>query len=224
MQALGIAAQYHAAGSADEKAQILDQMKVLSGGSSDVNVQLYAGQIFLDAGQLKEALQCVHLGTTMEQIALCLLIFIKMDRLDLAQKNLHQMKQKDEDAILTQLGGIYCNLATGASAAGDALHSISALLEQYGPSPLLFNLSACANMLTGNFNEAESRLLACVQEYPESIMADTLINMVVCCQHLQKPMGDYMNQLQTKFPLHPFCANVQRVQAAFDREAGKYRV
>ena len=39
MQALGIAAQYHATASADDKAQVLDQLKVLAQKLENVKYQ-----------------------------------------------------------------------------------------------------------------------------------------------------------------------------------------
>lgn len=221
---MGLAAQFHSAGSDDAKTAVVDQLKVLAASSGTPGVQLVAAQVFLEAGATKEALQCVQLGSTMEHIALCLQVYLRIDRLDLAQQSLRQMKQADEDAILTQLGGVYCNMYIGTSGAADALHSVNALLEQYGPSPLLFNLIACALMLKGSYADAEQRLQECLQEFPDNILPDTLINMIVCSQHQQKPTAPYLAQIKTAYPTHSFCQGVDRVQAAFDREAGKYKV
>ena len=203
----------------------MDQLKSLAANSTDIaGVQLAAAQVFLDAGLNKDALQCVHGAATMEHSALVLQVYLRIDRLDLAQQQLRQLKATDEDAVLTQLGAIYCNLATGSSGAADALHGVNTLLEQYGASPLLANLCACALMLQGNYAEAEGRLQECLQEFPENILPDTLINMVVCSQHQQKPTQPWVAQMKTAYPLHSFCAGVDRVQAAFDREVGKYKV
>lgn len=160
----------------------------------------------------------------MEQIALVLQVYLRIDRLDLAQQTLRQLKQADEDAVLTQLGGIYCNLAIGSSGAADALHAVNTLLEQYGASPLLSNLIACALMLKGSYAEAEGRLQECLQEFPDNIVPDTLINMIVCSQHQQKPTAPWVAQIKTAYPLHSFCAGVERVETAFAREVGKYKV
>jgi coatomer subunit epsilon len=224
LQAFSLAAQYHSAPSATAKESIVDQLKSLAGSSGTPGVQLAAAQVFLDAGLMKEALQCVHVGATMEHLSIILQVYLRIDRLDLAQQQLHQMKLADEDAILTQLGGIYCNLAVGTSGAADALHIVTALLEQYGPSPLLFNIMACALMLKGSYADAEQRLQECLQEFPDSNVPDTLINMIVCSQHQQKPTQPWVAQMKQSYPSHPYCAGVDRVQAAFDREVSKYKV
>lgn len=220
---MALAAKYHAASDAATKEGIVEQLKVeLSSGIP--GVQLAAAQVFLDAGLSKEALQCVHGAATMEHIALVLQVYLRIDRLDLAQQALRQMKSADEDSILTQLGAIYCNLAVGASGAPDALHSVNSLLEQYGPNPFLVNLAACALMLKGSYADAEQRLTEAMQEFPDQVLPDTLINLIVCSQHQQKPTQQYLAQIKSSFPLHSFCAGVDRVQAAFDREVGKYKV
>lgn len=224
IKALGLAAQFHTATTEEAKSAITDQLKVLSTSSGTPSTQLVAAQVFLEAGMTKEALQCVHLGSTMEHHALCLQVYLKIDRLDLAQKTLRQMKQADEDAVLTQLGGVYCNLSLGSTGAADALHGINAVFEQYGSSPMLFNLRACALIVKGSYAEAEQQLQDCLQEYPSNILPDTLINLIVCSQHQQKPTAPYLTQIKSAFPLHPFCQGVDRVQAAFAREVGKYKV
>merc|ERR1712107_79158 len=98
----------------------------------------------------KEALQCVHQGSTMEHLSLCVQIYLMLDRLDLAQKTLQQLRKMDEDSMLTQLASVHVALATGSSMAGDAVHTLNQISEQYGPSPVLLNLSACAYIQGGS--------------------------------------------------------------------------
>ena len=50
--------------------------------------------VYMHEGDTKEALRCVHLGTTMEHLALTVQIFLKMDRLDLALKTVSEMERK----------------------------------------------------------------------------------------------------------------------------------
>jgi len=222
LKTLALAAEYYGA-VATAREPLLDQIKSTVAASSSATAQLVAAQVFLDSDLTKEALQCVISGSTMEQQALTLQIYLKIDRPDLAQQTLSQMKRKDEDAILTQICGVLCALASGSNGSGDALHSLKSLMEQYGPSPMLLNLMACAYMQGANYAEAEKRLEECLQEFPDQVLPDTLINLVVCCQHQGKPTDKWMTQVQSKFPNHKFSEGVARVQAAFDREMVKYR-
>jgi len=223
LQILGVAAEYYSAAPTAREA-LIDSVKLaVASLTVTPTVQLIASHIFLDAGMTKEALQCVHMGATMEQMAICLQIYLRIDRLDLAKSQLRSMKTADEDAILSQLGVVYVNLAGGSSSSGDALHSLSSLMEQYGPSPTLLNMMACGYMQAGNHVEAEKRLEDCIQEFPQQLLPDTLINLVVCCQQQGKSPAQWVTKIRSSFSTHPFVAGLDRVETAFDREAIKYR-
>lgn len=172
----------------------------------------------------KEALACVHLGTSMEHMALSLQIYLRMDRLDLAKSTLKKMKQVDEEAILTQLCSVYVHVVTGKSEADDAVHIVSSLSEQYGNSIMLLNLMAAACMAAEKYAEAETALLEASAEGED---VDTLINLVVCYQQQGKDMstiGNILNRIRTNYPDHTFVQGLNRVEGAFEREAVKYKV
>ena len=204
----------------DESA--LDELRTMA-ASSGPSEQLTAAQVLLSVGQIKEALSLVHLGATMEHIALALQIFLKMDRLDLATQQLQLLRQADEDAILTQLGSVYVNLASGSSGADGAIHSLNMLTEQYGPSSFLLNLMACALMNQGDFAAAEGKLQECLRDHPEVPIPDTLVNLVCCLVQQNKQADQFIGQMQQAYPTHDFCAGLERVTTAFDREAIKYK-
>mmetsp|Transcript_21251 Transcript_21251/g.49006 ORF Transcript_21251/g.49006 Transcript_21251/m.49006 type:complete len:203 (-) Transcript_21251:232-840(-) len=200
-------------------------MKVLlSDNQGSVNVSLYASQLFLRHGLVKDALQSVYGGTDMERMSMSLQLYLKLDRIDLAEQQLTSLRNADEDAVLCSLGSIHIALAKGRSTASDALHVANALSEQYGPSPLLLNLMACAHMTMGNYADAETRLLECQREHPQQVLADTYINLLVCSQYLGKDVAPVMKELQQAFPAHPYCQAFERVDSAFERESLKYKV
>lgn len=228
LQALAIKAAFEAAAGNDAaQASLCDQVKSLAGGNSgDANAQLYASQMLLSAGQTKEALQLVHNGSTLEQTLQMLQIYLKLDRIDLARQALHSLSSKDEDSILAQLGSVYVNLATGSTGAADAIQALNSLSEQYGPSPLLLNLMACALLQQGDYAAAEDKLQECLRDHGEvtSLRPETIVNLICASVHQQKPVDAYLLQMQSEYPAHPFCAGLQRVTSAFEREAVKYKV
>ena len=225
MQALALKAQYEAsAGNEGTQASIIDQLKTIAASSPTPAVQLTTSQVLLSAGQTKEALQQVFQGSSMEQLAMILQIYLKLDRLDLAKQQLSALKQKDEDAILTQLGSVYVSLATGASGAGDAVHVLNSLTEQYGASPFLLNLMAAGLMMQGEYAAAETKLQEFLRDFNEVVIPDTLVNMIVCNVQQNKSPDEYIGKLKTQFPTHPFNAGLDRVTAAFERESIKYKV
>ena len=202
----------------------MDQIKTMLGGDAAPLVQLTAAHVLLAAGQTKEALQCVYHGSTMEHIAFALQIYLKLDRLDLATKQLQLLRQKDEEAVLTQLCSVYVNLATGLTGCDDAVHSLNSLTEQYGPSGVLLNLMSCALMQQGDYEKAEGKLEECLRDHPETPIPDTLINLICCLVQQNKPAQEYVSQMKQQYPGHAFCSGLERVTTAFDRESIKYKV
>mmetsp|Transcript_15049 Transcript_15049/g.18878 ORF Transcript_15049/g.18878 Transcript_15049/m.18878 type:complete len:294 (+) Transcript_15049:141-1022(+) len=223
IKALGLHAEYLSSASAGHST-IISSLQTLLQSSPSTSVQLTASHIFLQHNQTRDALQCVHLGTTMEHLAVSLQIYLKMDRLDLAESQLRLMKQADEDSILTQLSSAYLAIATGRSTAKDAIHYLNSLSEQYGPSPMLLNVTAVGYMTMGNYEGAESALSEAQQEGGS---VDTLINLVVCYTQMGKGMdvvGPLLGKLKGEHKEHPFVKGLEMVEGAFEREAGKYAV
>lgn len=155
---------------------------------------------------------------------MCVQIYIKIDRLDLAKDALNLLKQADEDSILAQLTSAYLAIAQGSSHAGDAVHILMGLSEQYGPSLMLLNCLAVANMVGGNYDTAEGNLKEAISEFGGENDADTLVNLVGCSQHLGKgaDMEKYLTALKMGCGDHPFVQGLVQVEGAFEREANKY--
>ena len=223
MQALSLQAQFEQASNEDQQQAILQQLQTMT-NADDPSVQLTVAHVCLAAHRLKEAMQCVHQGTTLEHQACCLQVYLKLDRLDLAQEQLRSMKQRDEDSILTQLCGVYVALATGSSAASDALHTLGQLSEQYGPSILLMNLTACAQLQAGQYAAAEQTLEQSRTELGATQDVDTMVNLLVAYQYQQKPTDALVQTLKQQFPNHFLSKGLQMVEGAFQRESTKYRV
>ena len=226
LTALTLQAQYATLASTGNTSQcqtVIQQLQSMLGDGVSSSVQLTAAHVFLSAGMKKEALQCVHQGSTMEHLTLCVQIYIILDRLDLAQKTLKQLRRTDEDSMLTQLASVQVALATGSSMAGEAAHTLNQISEQYGPSPMLLNLTACAHMQAGNYKEAEGKLQQAREEFSAND-ADTLVNSIVVSQYLHKPVGDLTAALKQHYPNHFLSVGIDTVEGAFDREAIKYRV
>jgi len=205
---------------------ILSELQaVVSDPSATPTAQLVAAQTFLSHGDMtKEALQCVHLGTTMEHLALTVQIYLRMDRIDLAKKTLNAMRSTDEESVLTQLCAVHVNIVTGRSEALDAVHTLTSLTEQYGACVTLLNLTAVALMVAGRYDEAENTLAEAASEGED---VDTLINLIVCYQHQGKGMnviGPVLERVKGTYPNHSFVQGLARVEGAFERESVKYKV
>jgi len=231
MKALNLHARYLSADKDTSREEIVATLKTQLAEDNNANstsFQLYACHIFLRHSLTREALQCVNLGLTMEHLAMSLQIFIKIDRLDLAESQLRLMKQGDEDSVLTQLCSAYISIATGRSVIPDAIHVLGMLSEQYGPSVMLLNLTAVSQMTACNYEGAEALLVeASTAILPGEDYSDTLINSVVCALHMKKgneKIEPLLTKLKAQYPNHPYVVGLLRVESAFDREANKYLV
>lgn len=229
LQALALHAKFLSDPSTDSRAAVIDNLKLLLASpesASNTSLQLTACHLFLGANLTREALQCVHMGLTMEHLSMCIQIYMKIDRLDLAEESLNLLKQADEDSILAQLGSAHLAIANGKSRSDDAVHILRGLGEQYGPSVMLLNTLAVANMVGGKYEAAEGNLReALADETGGAKDADTLINMVVCAQHLGKKGEEtfkYLNMLKSGHAGHPFVEGLVQVERAFERESHKY--
>ena len=121
----------------------------------------------------------------------------------------------------------------GSSAASDAEHTIASLAEQYGPSVFLLNLLAAALAAQGDYAAAETKLQEALKDFPEiKHQHDTLINLIAVQtqQNKKADAAETLQQLLQEHAIKPtsssmgFCAGLERVQTAFDREAIKYKV
>lgn len=228
MQGLALHAMYMSS-APEARPSVVDNLKALMANpeaASNTSLQLTACHIFLQANLLREALQCVHHGLTMEHLAMCVQIYIKIDRFDLANESFNLLKQADEDSILAQLAAAYLAIAKGSSASDDAVHILAGLSEQYGPSVMLLNCVAVANMVGGKYEAAEGNLKeALSEEFGGSSDADALVNIVVCGQHMGKKPADleqYLSVLKATHADHPFVQGLVQVEGAFERESSKY--
>jgi coatomer subunit epsilon len=142
-------------------------------------LQLIAATIYCKEDNLKEAIRAIRNGVTMEQIALLAQIYLRMDRLDLAQKQHRILQQADEDAALTQLVGAWvCISAGGSKRVQEAAMIYDELIDKYHASPMLLNGAAVAKMHLGEWQEAEASLVEASSKGGSS--ADTLINLITC--------------------------------------------
>mmetsp|Transcript_4424 Transcript_4424/g.6465 ORF Transcript_4424/g.6465 Transcript_4424/m.6465 type:complete len:300 (+) Transcript_4424:54-953(+) len=227
IKAIGLRAKYDSPSTPeDAKSGILSELQaIVSDPSVTTTAQLIAAQTFLSAGEMtKEALQCVHQGATLEHQAVAVQIYLRMDRIDLAQQTLNSMKQSDEESVLTQLCVVQIKIVTGRSEALDAIHILTSLTEQYGADVMLLNLTAVSYMAAGQHGEAETSLAEASAEGDD---VDTLINLIVCYQQQGKGMDvivPVLERIKASYPSHAFVQGLARVEGAFEREAVKYKV
>jgi coatomer protein complex subunit epsilon len=217
--------------SAETRDMVFDTIGNWLGDASlgaDEALRLVCAHIYLEAGKLKEALQLVHDGHSFEAMNVAVQIYLRIDRVDLAAKTVATMQEMDDNDTMTQLATSWLGVVQGGEKATEAFFLLQELVEKFGATPSVLNGMAAAQMALHKYADAfghlrQAREIDLAAKRP--VAADTLINSMVCLQHLQKS-GDIINtieaELKTSHPNHPFLQRQADVVAEFDRAAANY--
>ena len=186
--------------------------------SDNQTLSIVAAILYMMDDNVKEAVKSLRNARSMEQHALLIQLYLRMDRLDLAQKELKVLKGKDEDCSLSSLATAWVYLYAGGAKIQEAAYIYDELVDKYGGSSLLLNGLAVAKLHQGQYDEAETLLQEALTKSPAD--PDTLANLVCVCQHLGRSseiVNRYLSQLKTKAPGHLLVTSMNTFEGAFDR-------
>lgn len=147
-------------------------------------------------------------------------ILLRIHRPDLAEKEHKLMATMDDDATITQMYAAWIGLAQGGEKAKESIQIFEDLREKFGTGVSLLNGLALGHMCQGNYDTAEKLLLDAMSK--RSSDPETLINLIMCSQHLKKGMeliNRYVTQLKSSSPHHPWVRTYTTMESKFTKLA-----
>jgi coatomer protein complex subunit epsilon len=204
--------------------------------SNDSTLQIMSAYIYINEKDYKLALQTIiNDKQNLEKLLLTIIIYLYLNRFDLAGNQLKLMAEIDEDDPTTQLAGIYINLSTAFTSnssnnekINETQAAISELIEKFGQSVLLLNLQAVASMVGASYSSAFTNLKSsrdmAIQNNTKPA-AETLINSIICLNQLNKGKeitSKITAELRQSYPQHTFFNRQIEIDAAFDKCAANY--
>ncbi|OZJ05271.1 hypothetical protein BZG36_01963 [Bifiguratus adelaidae] len=207
-----------------EKAQELAQDEALE---EFPNAQVVLATVLLNHGLVDDALAAIHKRSKhLESSALAVQLYLQLDRLDLARKEMSDLKHWAEDAMPAQMLDAWVYLRLGGDKYQQAFYIFEEFAQSNNANTLkVLNSQAVNYLALAQYPEAES----CLQEALRlnSNDPDTLINSLVLATLTNKSeeiTSKYTSQLKQVAPEHPFVHDLDQKANLFDRAAAKYTV
>lgn len=159
---------------------------------------------------------CSRCPQALEHVAVKVQVLLRMDRADVAEKEVEKMQRIDEDATLTQLASAWVHLAKGESAQ-EAVYIYQDLLERHGATDPILNGLALCHLALGKYDDAERVLQEALAKNPN--FPATLINVATSAKYKNKPaelVRRYMERLGQVAPNCEWLIEHAAKEAEFD--------
>lgn len=185
---------------------------------------IVATTIYNHEHNYESALRVLKNDDTFEGVTLSLIIYLRMNRVDLASKELKKLKEKDEDATLTQMAQAWLNLALGGDKLQEAYYIFQELTDKYGVTALLLNSQSVCYIGQCEYKKAEITLQDALEKDSNDI--DSLVNSLFISVHT-KVSADVtkrqLNMLRDAYPNSDFIVTYNKKEAEFDSLSQAYQ-
>lgn len=198
-----------------------------NGDKMSVTTLVLAGSLFFHLGEYNEVLRvALQNPKNLESVALAVQAYLKLDRLDLAKKEIVQLKSWADDATIAQLIESWVNFAiAGEKKVREAWYTFQDLSHSNMISAKLLTGQAVCLMHEGKFVIAEGLLLDALSRNNSD--TEALANLMVCSIALGKPFNvasRFLNQLRDLAPQHPLVLEFANKEAIFEQAAGRFSI
>lgn len=179
-----------------------------------------AATMYVNESLYEAALKLLNSIKTLECLALQIVIYIKINRLDIAKKVFAVMQEKDDDATVTQLAQAWINMELGGEKLQDAFYCFDDFNEKFTASVLLLNNMAVCNMGQQKLDDnVSSYLRDGLDREPNN--ENLLINYMFYAQQTDKTaetvVNRYLSLLKDTCKKSELVSDLARKEAEFDR-------
>eukprot|EP01089_Gocevia_fonbrunei_P016458 TRINITY_DN5101_c0_g1_i1.p1 TRINITY_DN5101_c0_g1~~TRINITY_DN5101_c0_g1_i1.p1 ORF type:complete len:312 (+),score=64.45 TRINITY_DN5101_c0_g1_i1:92-1027(+) len=202
-------------------------------GVSANTIRLIAALIFSLESDYDKAITSIHSpvdSLPLESHALLIQLYIQIDRVDLAQKELSKMQSVDEEATITQLTSAWVNLAIGTEdKIEEAVVIYTELIQKWNTTVSLLNgLTVCHLLKASQGNKEELKLaekegMTALEKDGNNV--ETLINLIVVYQLAGKSseaVQRFVKKVKSSAAEHVWSKMVTDAEESFDRNAARF--
>jgi coatomer protein complex subunit epsilon len=246
LQAVRALARYLSAAAPERRAEVVAQFEAWTADAAAgavPAVQALGATVFLHEQQPLLALRALRGFATLEALALSIEVYLRMDRVDLAERQLRALQERDDESALFQLSAAHVCLALGGDKYREALSTLQEVLQRYGEDGTAVTAALSAALVClRRFDEAERLLKEALAKEPAA--PELLINLLALMQHTGRGLGvgaagvadggageggaggnpsaKVLATLQRVAPGHPFVAALGLAESSFDRIAAGF--
>jgi len=199
-----------------------DRLMALANETKDLSCSILSCCSLMHDGLWQEALNLTQTFPTLEMQALRVIIYLMMNRTDMAEKALQSMSGSNDDSAAYRVASAAVHQATGNPE--EAYLVYCDLAAQYPladgddcGSLFLLTGKAVANMRRQMFTEAMEDLQRALVLGPGD--ADVLVNLCSCTTHLRQKdeFNTHYAKLEQLHPTHPYVVKTQSIKTSFER-------
>jgi len=214
-------ADYMGGQEAKRKAVLAEVQQELEKGSAGDDLRLLMNAlVFVHENAVDDALKTLSEAESLEAISLRVQCLLKINRVDLAIKELKKMHEIDEDSTISQMTLAWVNMAAGKEKLRDAFYIFEEMIDKHGATPALLVSQASCQIQQHKYEEAEKLLQDAQQR--DSNNPEVLIGLIVVGQFLGKTLevtNRYVNQLKLDYPNHAWTRDYVEKERNFERLA-----